>query len=144
DAEVGDFDPATLVQEDVLRLDVAMDDAFVVSELQGVANLRHDLQSFARQNMAGAQELPQVQPVNEFHDEVVQLARLTRIVDGDNVGMIEFRQSTCLPAEALSEGRIAHRFRRQDFQGYQPIQPRLSRFVDRPHAALSKQLQNFQ
>ena len=40
--EVGDLHPAPLVDEDVLRLDVAMDDPLVVGELQGIANLRHD------------------------------------------------------------------------------------------------------
>ena len=39
DAEIGDFDPATLIAQDVFRLDVAMNDAFIVSILQGVADL---------------------------------------------------------------------------------------------------------
>ena len=41
-AEVGDLHPALLVQQDVLRLDVAVDDAVVVGVLEGLADLRHD------------------------------------------------------------------------------------------------------
>ncbi len=57
-AEVGDFHPATLIQENVLRFDVAVDDALIVGELQSVANLRDDLERFTWQDVAGAQELP--------------------------------------------------------------------------------------
>ena len=54
DPEIRDFHSTTLVQQDVLRLDVPMDDALFVRELQGIANLRDDLQSFAGQNVASA------------------------------------------------------------------------------------------
>ena len=46
-AKVGDLHPAFPVQQDVLRLDIPVHDAFVVGELQRLANLRHDLQGLA-------------------------------------------------------------------------------------------------
>jgi len=48
DAEIGDFYAPFLIQQNILRLDVAMHDAFVVRELQRLAYLRHDLQCLAR------------------------------------------------------------------------------------------------
>ena len=47
EAEVGDFHAAALVDENVLGLDIAMDDPFIVGKLQCVANLRHDRQGLA-------------------------------------------------------------------------------------------------
>ena len=48
DAKVGDLHPALLVEQDVLRLDVAVDDALLVRELQRLANLRHNGQRLLR------------------------------------------------------------------------------------------------
>ena len=45
-AEVGDLHLPGPVEQDVLGLDVAMDDAMVVCVLEGVADLRHDGQGF--------------------------------------------------------------------------------------------------
>ena len=42
DAEVGDLHLAARIQENVLRLDVAVDDAVIVRVLQRLADLRHD------------------------------------------------------------------------------------------------------
>ena len=72
DAEVGDLDPALLVEQHVLRLDVAMDHAVVVGVLQGVADLRHDGQGFFGRELARIQQPAEVQAVDELHEEVIQ------------------------------------------------------------------------
>jgi len=46
-AEIRDLHPALLVQQHVLGLDVAVDDAFVVRKLERLADLRNDLEGFA-------------------------------------------------------------------------------------------------
>ena len=74
DAEVGDFDPALLVEQDVLRLDVAVDHAVVVGVLQGLADLRDDGQGLLRRQLAGIQQPAEAQAVDELHEEVVQTA----------------------------------------------------------------------
>ena len=75
EAEVGDLHAAPLVEQDVLGLDVAMDDAFVVGVLQRVADLRHDRQRLGRRQAARLDELPQVGAVDVLHHEVVKSAR---------------------------------------------------------------------
>ena len=67
--------PSAAVEQDVLRLDVAMDDALVVRELERVANLRHDGQRLARRDASGVEQLSQVHAVHEFHQEVVKRLR---------------------------------------------------------------------
>ena len=51
--------------------------AFVMGELQGVADLRHDGQRLLRRHAAGLDRLPQVHAVNVLHDEVEEFAATT-------------------------------------------------------------------
>ena len=74
--EIRHLHAAAAVEQNVFRLDVAMDDALVVGILQCVANLRHDGQRLARGNAPGVQQLPQVHAVHEFHQEVVKRLRV--------------------------------------------------------------------
>ena len=62
DAEVGDLDPALLVQQHVLRLDVTVDHALVVGVLQGLADLRHDGQGLFRRNLPVSSSCRNVRP----------------------------------------------------------------------------------
>ena len=48
DAEVGDLDAAVGQQEDVRRLDVAMDDAELVRVVERIQDLRHDAHDVGR------------------------------------------------------------------------------------------------
>ena len=52
-AEIGDFHPSALVDEDVFRLDVAMDHALVMGELKGIADLRNNRQGLLGVYSAG-------------------------------------------------------------------------------------------
>ncbi len=143
-AEVGDFHSAALVEQNVFRLDVAMHDPFVMGELQGVANLRHDGQRILRRHFAGSNRLPQIHAVNEFHDDIKQPVALAEVVDADDIRMIQPGQRAGLAREPFGEGRIAAHFGRQDFHGHQSIEARLPRFVNRAHASLAEQFQHFE
>ena len=70
DAEVGDLHPALLVEQDVLRLDVAVDDAFVVRELERLADLRDD-----RQRLARAQACPRCSSCRRFTPSTYSMRR---------------------------------------------------------------------
>ncbi len=72
DAEVGDLHPALFVEQDVFRLDVAVDDALVVGELERFADLRHDGQRLFRRQFPGLFDLAQVGAIHKFHEQVMQ------------------------------------------------------------------------
>ena len=78
DAEVRDLHPALFVEQDVLRLDVAVDDALLVGVLQRLANLRHDGQRLVRRNLAGQQQLAQIQAIHKFHQQVITVPARSR------------------------------------------------------------------
>ena len=143
-AKIGNFHPPFFVQQNVLRLDVAMDDAFVMRELQRLANLRHDLQCFARLEFAGPLQLPQIQPIHKLHDEEGQPVHLAEFVQRHDIGMAQLCQCPRFAIEPLGKTRTAGHLRRQNFQRHQPIQRRLPRFIDRPHPAFADEPQNFE
>ena len=105
-AEVGHLHPPAAVQQDVLRLDVAVDDALVVGVLEGVANLRHDGQRLARRDPAGAQQLPQAHPVHILHQQVIDPVRLAELEEGDDVRMQQLGQRLGFAGEAFGKGGV--------------------------------------
>ncbi len=134
-AEVGDLHAAAFVEQDVFRLDVAMDHAFIVGELQGVADLRDDFERLGRLEIARSQCLPQIDAVDVFHQKVIKAAALAmrlmgarpgrqgvaKIENGDDVGMTQLGEAPRLAREAFRESRIAADVGRQDFKGDQAV-----------------------
>ena len=111
DAEVGDFHAAFFIEQNILRFDVAMHDAFVMRKLERLANLRDDLQRLARAKVCPrAHRLPQIQPIHKFHDEVGQPVHLAEFVDGDDVGMIQLGQRAGFAIEPFGKSGAGWRF----------------------------------
>ena len=137
-AKVGNFHAALPVEEDVLGLDVAMYDALVVSVLEGVAHLCHDADIWSSLSGTGLHQLPQVLAGHELHHEVAEPSGLAKVVDSDDIRVIEPGQGTRLAAEALGESRVASNFWRQHLDGHQAVERGLPRPVDRSHAPLSE------
>ena len=132
------------VEQNVLRLDVAVDDALVVGELQRVANLRHDGQRLARRNAAGVEQLPQVHAVHEFHEEIKQAVRPAEFVNRHDAGMIELRQRLGFAGEAFGKRGVVADAGRQNFQRDDAVQFLLPRLVNRAHAALADEFEDFE
>ena len=93
-------------QVNVGRLDVAVHEALVVGEVQGVADLRHRVDRRLGVEALPLDELVEVSAFHELHDDVV-MARvgLPEVVDLDDVRVIELRHRLRLALEALFELR---------------------------------------
>ena len=104
DAEVRHLDDALGVDDDVVRLDVAVDDAVAVR----VAQRREDLARVRdrdrnRAEAARADQLLQRASLDVLHDDVVRAVVLAAVEDRDDVRVREPRRVRRLAPEALDE-----------------------------------------
>ena len=103
DAEVGDHRATrSRVEQDVVRLDVAMDDAAQVRVRERVGDLAeeaaHLVDRLARLAARGA--CARLPPVDERHDEVGDAVALADVVDRHDVRVRELRRRLRLAREA--------------------------------------------
>ena len=143
-AKIRHLHAALPIQQDILRLDVAVDDALVVGILEGVANLRHDRQRLARRHPPAVHQPAQTHPVHEFHQEVEKAVRPAGIIDGHNARMIQPGQRLGFPGKPLGKRRVTANARRQDLQRRYPVQFLLADLIDHSHAAPTQDLQNLE
>ena len=108
DPEVGHLQASLGIDEHVVRLDVAMDDAVPVREpergedLAGVVDRELD-----RRGPAGDDQLLERATVEVLHRDVVGALGLASVVDRNDVRMREARRVLGLAAEALDELLVA-------------------------------------
>src|SRR5262249_47302662 len=92
---------------DVLRLDVAMDDADLVGGGEPGADLLGDAEADrGRQDVARLDQLLERQTLDELHREVPQAAGLAQVVRPEDVGMGDPAREADLLLEAVEEGRV--------------------------------------
>jgi len=92
DAEIGDLDPVVGRDQDVRRLDVAVDDAVGVRIVEGIGHLGDDVHhERQRQRLVPLEKRIEVRPAHILHGDegAAVLALLHHVVDGDDVGMAE-------------------------------------------------------
>ena len=107
-AEVNEARLAGLVDEDVVRLEVAVDDAAAVGQAQGAGPPSRAAGRLPRRQPAGADVLLQVAAAHEVHDEERMVLMEIEIVDAYQVGMIELGQQPALRHE-VSAARPSRR-----------------------------------
>src|SRR5882724_4515637 len=129
-AEVGDLHAALFVDQDILGFYVAMDDSFIVRKLQRRANLRHDLERFARREFAAALQLSQVQSVNKLHNEERQTVNLAEFMNRHNIRMTQPGERAGLLIKALDEAGAAGSLGRKNLQRDEAVESWLTRFIN--------------
>ncbi len=135
---------AAAVQQDVLRLDVAVDDALVVRELERIANLGHNGQRLARAYATAGEQLSQVHPVHEFHDEEIQSIRPAKIMDGDDARVVELGQRLGFAGEPFGKRGVVSNSGGQNLERHDSVEFFLPGFIHRPHAAAADQFDDFE
>ena len=137
DPEIGDDgDPA--LEQDVLRLDVAVDDPLEVRPFERAGHLDAD----AHRRVDG--ELPfapdpvaQRLAAHVRHHVVQQPARVARVVEGEDVRVRELRRDRDLALEALRTDRLRH-VREQHLERDTPIVLPVAGQKDHGHPAASE------
>ena len=112
DTEVGQQrPPASRLEQDVLRLDVAMDQAGARRGVDGGGDVRRDPARVLRRELPLAIEpLPERLAGDPVHDEVEDVARLAGGVDGHDVRVSEPRDHARFGQEPLGDGAVDGEF----------------------------------
>jgi len=151
--EVEEFDRTVRPDLDVLRLQIAMDDARGVRRLEPVGDLARDPEGvidfqpaceLTRLAVAisGRNEAVERHSLDQLHHERRCAGRALQPVDLGDVRMIEGGQHFCLTLESQQPIRIAGERWRQDFEGDIAFQVQVGRQVDLAHAPFAQQRAN--
>src|ERR1700693_6512740 len=115
--EIQDVRVASFGYNDVGRLDVAVDDAFRVGDIERVCNFYGEVEEGFCFNRAAADALFQRHAVQEFHGDERVPGVFADVINRADVGMIERRGGFSLTLEALKRICILRDVGREEFQG---------------------------
>ena len=142
DPEVRDLDPLTLVQDQVRRLDVAVDDALAVRVVHRGGDLADEAD-----DLLGREADPPLQDggdrlaLHELHGQIGDARLLADVEEGDDVGVGQGAGDPGLVVEALDEGLVLRALARDvepdRLDGQGPLDERVEGLVDRAHRAVA-------
>ena len=137
-AEIEKLGVAVEFDEDVGRLDVAMNHAFGVRGGKGVGDLDgKGEQDFDLQGLSGDAVL-EGHAFEKFHGDEGLIIVLADLVDRADVGVVQRRSGTGLAAETFERVRIAGNVSRKEFQGDKSAQADVFGLVDYAHASAAE------
>jgi hypothetical protein len=121
--------------QNVLRLQIAVQNAALVRMLNGQRRLLHQAGGLLGRERAVLNAVPKAFPFDPRHGQEVAALVLAGLKDRHNSGMIELRcgRRFCLKtADLLGTGQLP---RADDFERREPIQPSMPRKINHAHAA---------
>ena len=143
DAEVGDLGLAVSVQQNVLRLHVAVHDPVLVREAESLGDRERELDRASDRERPGAlDELLEVLTVDELEDDELVPVGLAAVDHRDDVRMGELRDRPRLTPEALDVLRVVAEAGMQHLQCDVPLEQLVVRLVDARHAAGAHDLEH--
>ena len=139
EAEIREVGPVGLVDEDVLRLDVAMDEPRCVRGVECRRDRCEQAQRAGGVELARVDEVLQRVAAHVAHREIQAVLGLAGVVDRDDVRVVERRLDLALAAEARAERLVGGQRRVEQLQRDRAVQGLLRREVHGAHAAAAEQ-----
>ena len=137
-AEVGDVRLALLVDQDVGRLEVAVQDAPLVGVVHRLGRLGHQPRRGPRVVAVAVEPAGQAAAGDQLHAEVALAVVLADLVDRHDVGVVQRRDRLGLVLEPPELGVAGQNAGPDHLQGDRAVQADLPRLVDDPHAATAQ------
>ena len=144
DAEVGHLHAAVPQHHHVVGLDVPVDDAPAVGVAQGLYDLGDEVQGLPPVQLAPLllHILLQGDPVDELHDDVLNVSGAADIIHRHDVGVRQHGHGLGLVVEAAAELGVLGQVLPQDLHRHQPVQPVAPGFIHLGHPAGADELQD--
>ena len=124
--------------EDVLRLHVAVDEAGLVRRVERVGDGEQDGDRALRRELAGAHEPLEVGAADEPHRDEQPAVELARLVDADDVVVLDRGLEAGLAPEAVAEPAVLGEVAGQQLEGDRAAQRQLHGLIDDSHAAAAE------
>ena len=141
-SEVADLGPFLAVQEDVGRLDVAVQDARLMGVGETFADAGHQAGDFVLFNGLAVGGVVERLPVHELHHDIGHVVDFTEIVDADEVRVVEHGHGLGLVLEPPTEVLVLTKFARENLDCHVPLKGLLASLVDCAHSPLRDEGQN--
>jgi hypothetical protein len=126
---------AVLVQQDVGRLEVAVNHAALVRVVDGLSHLHHERGRLAQREGSAGQALGQALPFDEAHGEIMLPLMLADLVDRHDPRMVQVGRRLGLDGEPANGDLVGELTRQDHLERYGPIQAHLAGLEDDAHAA---------
>jgi hypothetical protein len=125
--------------KNIFRLQVAVNDALVVRRCQSSRHLLCELGRLSRRQRTGIQPSTQGFAFQKLRDQIRRTFVLAKIMNRQNVGMIQRRYRPRLLLEPPQPFGVAGKRPRQNFDGHVAIQPRIAGAIHLTHASDAEQ-----
>jgi hypothetical protein len=142
-AEISQLRVAVLRDKDVLRFDVAVDEAGRVRGRQPVGHADQKVDDLAPRARPGPRPCLERATVDKLCDEVLAAIHLADVVDRKDMRVIERRERMRFALEAGQPIGVRGEQRRQDFDRHLARQLRVAREIDLAHAAGAQDIDDF-
>ena len=136
-AEVGELGVAALRQQDVARLDVAMEDARLVGRGERIRNPHEQLDDLTPCPDPADRPLRQRAASRQLGDQVLATVEIAGVVDDEDMRMAEGGGRLGFALETLPGSGVCHVVR-EELHCHRPIEPGVERAIDHAHAALTE------
>ena len=139
EAEVGQIHVLVRVEQHVRGLDVSVHQPAFMRGVERVRDLRADRDRPLGTGRVLAQELPEISPFDVAHGDEQLPRHLARVIDRNDVRVIDRGSEARLGQEALAKTDLSGELRREDLERDRAIQRQVVRPIHNPHAATTKQ-----
>jgi len=123
-------------------MDLAMDDAFAMRGIERVGDLDAERENHLQLGRPRDEEVLEGDAFQEFHGDKAASVVLPDFVNGADVGMVQSRGGTRLPAEALQGEGVPGELVGKEFEGDEAAQFLVLRLIDHSHAATAKSFED--
>ncbi len=132
-----------MTDEDIVRLEIAVDDTFFMRGRQTARNLQTIVERLADRQCPTAQTVAQGLAFKQFGDGVGRAITNADVEDCQNVGMVQRRGSEGFLLEAVQPLRLGGDSLRQNLDRYLPFEARVAGAIDLAHSARAQKANHF-